>query len=101
MGYDDFLDVVGIHRARGVFGILATGLFVSNAINAVGGDGLFFGDAAQLGVQAVMVAAMAMFSTVGTWIILRLVDAVVGLRVTPEDEATGLDLSRHNERAYS
>jgi Amt family ammonium transporter len=48
-----------------------------------------------------MVAAVALFSVIGTWLILKVVDAVVGLRVSPEDEATGLDLSQHNERAYS
>lgn len=101
MGYDDSLDVVGIHGVGGVFGILATGLFASKAINAAGADGLFFGNAAQVGIQAVMVVAVAAFSVVGTWAILKVVDASVGLRVSPEDESTGLDLSQHDERAYS
>ena len=101
MGYDDSLDVVGIHGVGGVFGILATGLFASKAINAAGADGLFFGNAGQFGIQAIMVCAVALFSLIGTWIILRVVNAVVGLRVSPEDESTGLDLSQHNERAYS
>ena len=101
MGYDDSLDVVGIHGVGGVFGILATGLFASKAINAAGADGLFFGNTGQLGIQAIMVCAVALFSVIGTWIILKVVNAVVGLRVSPEDESTGLDLSQHNERAYS
>lgn len=101
MGYDDSLDVVGIHGVGGVFGILATGLFASKAINAAGADGLFFGNAAQVGIQAVMVVAVAAFSVVGTWAILKVVDASVGLRVSSEDESTGLDLSQHDERAYS
>ena len=101
MGYDDSLDVVGIHGVGGVFGILATGLFASKAINAAGADGLFFGNAGQFGIQALMVCAVALFSLIGTWIILKVVNAVVGLRVSPEDESTGLDLSQHNERAYS
>ena len=88
MGYDDSLDVVGIHGVGGVFGILATGLLASKAINAAGADGL-------------LVCAVALFSLIGTWIILKVVNAVVGLRVSPEDESTGLDLSQHNERAYS
>jgi len=92
---------VGIHGVGGVFGILATGLFASRAINAAGADGLFFGNAGQLGIQAIMVCAVVLFSLIGTWIILKMVDAVVGLRVSPEDESTGLDLSQHNERAYS
>lgn len=101
MGYDDSLDVVGIHGVGGVFGILATGLFASKAVNAAGADGLLYGNAAQLGIQAVMVVAVAAFSVAGTWLILKVVDASVGLRVSPEDESTGLDLSQHDERAYS
>lgn len=101
MGYDDSLDVVGIHGVGGVVGILATGLFASKAVNSSGGDGLFFGHGAQLGIQAIVVVAVALFSLVGTWLILKVVDASVGLRVSPEDESTGLDLSQHNERAYS
>jgi ammonium transporter, Amt family len=100
-GYDDSLDVVGIHGVGGVFGILATGLFASKAINSSGADGMFFGHGAQLGIQAVTVAAVALFSLIGTWLILKVMDASVGLRVAPEDESTGLDLSQHNERAYS
>ena len=92
MGYDDSLDVVGIHGVGGVFGILATGLFASKAINAAGADGLFYGNVAQFGIQAIMVAAVALFPAIGTWIVLKLVNAVVGLRVSPEDESTGLDL---------
>lgn len=101
MGYDDALDVVGIHGVGGVFGILATGLFASKAINPSGTDGLFYGHGAQFGIQAVMVISVALFSLVGTWLILKVVDGSVGLRVSPEDESTGLDLSQHNERAYS
>ena len=101
MGYDDSLDVVGIHGVGGVFGILATGLFASKAINAAGANGLFFGNAGQFGIQALIVCAVALFSLIGTWIILKAVNAAVGLRVSPEDESTGLDLSQHNERAYS
>lgn len=101
MGYDDALDVVGIHGVGGILGILATGLFASKAINPGGADGLFYGHGAQFGIQAVVVVSVALFSLVGTWIILKVVDGSVGLRVSPEDESTGLDLSQHNERAYS
>ncbi len=100
-GYDDSLDVVGIHGVGGVTGVLATGLFASKAVNAAGADGLFFGNPTQFGVQALAVAAVVVFSFVGTYLILKLVNGVMGLRVTPEDEALGLDLSQHNERAYS
>jgi Amt family ammonium transporter len=101
MGYDDSLDVVGIHGVGGVFGILATGLFASKAINPGGADGLFFGHGAQFGIQAIVVVSVAVFSLVGTWLILKVVDGSVGLRISAEDESTGLDLSQHNERAYS
>ncbi len=96
LGYDDSLDVVGIHGVGGFIGILAVGLLAS-----VGATGLFFGNAAQLGYQAVMAVATLIFCFVGTWILLKIVDLLVGLRVTPEDEELGLDLSQHSERAYS
>jgi len=100
-GYDDSLDVVGIHGVAGVGGILLTGLFASKAVNAAGADGLLQGNAAFLGVQALTVVAVGLFSAGGTWVILKAVDRVLGLRVTPEEERMGLDLSQHNERAYS
>ena len=100
-GYDDSLDVVGIHGVGGVVGILATGLFASKAINPGGADGLFFGHPAQFGIQAVTVLSVALFSLLGTYLILKLVDRLVGMRVPAEEEALGLDLSQHNERAYS
>jgi Amt family ammonium transporter len=100
-GYDDSLDVVGIHGVGGVVGILAAGLFASKTINSAAADGLFFGNPAQFGIQAVTVLAVAAFSFIGTYVLLKLVDGMVGLRVAPEEEALGLDLSQHNERAYS
>jgi ammonium transporter, Amt family len=101
MGYDDSLDVVGIHGVGGFIGILATGLFASKAINPAGADGLFFGNPSQLGVQSLTAISVAAFSFVGTYGILKLVDLLVGLRVSQEEEVTGLDLSQHDERAYS
>jgi Amt family ammonium transporter len=100
-GYDDTLDVVGLHGVGGIVGMVGVGLLASNAINPAGPNGLFFGNAGQLGIQAGTVAAVSIFSFVGTYIILKLVDSMIGLRVSPTEEATGLDLSQHNERAYS
>ncbi|WP_053382010.1 ammonium transporter [Nitrospira moscoviensis] len=100
-GYDDSLDVVGIHGVGGILGILATGLFASKAINAGGADGLFYGNPGQFGVQALTAVVTAVFSAVGSYVILKIVDGVTGLRIQPDEEATGLDLSQHNERAYS
>jgi Amt family ammonium transporter len=96
LGYDDSLDVVGIHGVGGVLGILATGLFAS-----IGAKGLFMGNPAQLGIQAVTVLATVIFALVGTFILLKIINAVVGLRVDAEDEQRGLDISQHEERAYA
>jgi len=100
-GYDDSLDVVGIHGVAGIGGILLTGLLASKGVNAAGADGLLHGNAAFFAVQAVVVVVVGVFSAVGTWVILKAVDRLVGLRVLPEEERMGLDLSQHNERAYS
>jgi len=101
LGYDDSLDVVGVHGVGGTWGALATGLFASKAINDAGGNGLFFGNPGQLLVQALSVLVTVIFAFVGSLILLKLVDAVVGLRVHEEDEVAGLDLSQHNESAYT
>ena len=100
-GYDDALDAVGIHGIGGTWGALATGLFASKAVNAAGADGLFFGNPAQLGIQAVAVLVTYGFVFVGTLIILAVVTALTGLRVSEDEEQSGLDLSQHDERAYS
>jgi Amt family ammonium transporter len=101
LGYDDALDVVGIHGVGGVWGALATGLFASKAINAAGADGLFYGNPAQLGIQALAVLISVVFAFAGTFLILKIVDGIMGLRVSNEEERMGLDLSQHEERAYS
>jgi Amt family ammonium transporter len=101
LGYDDSLDVVGVHGVGGTWGALATGLFASKAVNDAGGDGLFYGNPGQLWTQIVAVVATYAIAIVGTLIILKIVDAVVGLRVTEEDEVSGLDLSQHSETAYA
>jgi len=100
-GFDDALDVVGIHGLGGIWGALATGLFASTAINASGANGLFFGNPHQLFIQFVSVAASIIFSFVMTLIILKVVDKLVGLRVTDEEEEAGLDVSMHSETGYS
>jgi ammonium transporter, Amt family len=100
-GYDDSLDVVGVHGVGGTWGALATGLFASKAINAGGGDGLFFGNPAQLVTQVVAVLATYVLAGVMTYVVLKVVDVIAGLRVSDEDEAAGLDLSQHSETAYT
>ena len=100
LGYDDALDVVGVHGVGGTWGALATGLFASVAVNAAGANGAFYGNPAQLGLQAVAVAATIGFAFVGSVILYKVVDAMVGLRVIEQDEEGGLDLSEHGENAY-
>ena len=99
-GYDDALDVVGVHAVGGIWGALATGLFASVAVNAAGADGLFFGNPGQLVIQAVAVTASIAFAFLGSLVLLGLTDALVGLRVSDEAERVGLDLSEHEENAY-
>ncbi|MCI0428311.1 MAG: ammonium transporter [Nitrospiraceae bacterium] len=100
-GYDDALDAFGVHGIGGTWGALATGLFASKAVNSAGADGLFFGNPAQLGIQAIAVLISWVFVFVGTLIILAIVAGITGLRVNEEDERLGLDLSQHDEKAYS
>jgi Amt family ammonium transporter len=101
LGYDDSLDVVGVHGIGGTWGALATGLFATKAINEAGGDGLFYGNPGQLGKQIIAVLVTWVLAFVGTWIIMKILDAIMGLRVSREDEEAGLDLSQHSETAYS
>jgi Amt family ammonium transporter len=100
-GYDDSLDVVGVHGVGGTCGAIATGLFASKLINPAGNDGLFFGNPSQLGIQAIAVVATWIFAAAGTFVILSILKAIMGLRVAEDEELMGLDLSQHNERSYS
>jgi len=100
-GYDDSLDVVGVHGVGGTLGALATGLFASKAINPAGNDGLFFGNPGLLGNQALSVVVAWVYSFVVTWVILKILDRTMGLRVSDEHELNGLDLSQHGETGYS
>ena len=101
LGYDDSLDVVGIHGLGGTWGALATGLFASTKINPDGANGLFFGNPGQLWIQFVSVVATMVFAFIMTLIILKIIDVLIGLRVSEEDEIRGLDISLHNEAGYS
>ncbi|HMF51636.1 MAG TPA: ammonium transporter [Candidatus Saccharimonadales bacterium] len=100
-GYDDSLDVVGVHGVGGTWGAIATGLFASKAINAAGNDGLFFGNPGQLWTQIVAVLVTWVFAAVGTVIILSILKVTMGLRVSEEEEQMGLDLSQHDEKGYA
>ncbi|WP_143301875.1 ammonium transporter, partial [Candidatus Entotheonella palauensis] len=95
LGYDDSLDVVGVHGVGGTWGALATGLFASAAIG--GTNGLFAGNPALMGPQILSVLGTIVYAGGLSWIILKILDATIGLRVSEEEEQMGLDLSQHNE----
>ena len=101
LGYDDALDVVAVHGLGGLWGALATGLFASIAWNPGGADGLFFGNPKLLAIQAYGAVATIAYSMIVTFIILKVIDVIVGLRVTEEDEEQGLDLTQHSETGYT
>src|SRR5438874_4629493 len=97
---DDALDVFGVHGVGGAWGALATGIFATVAINSGAKDGLAYGNPGQLGIQAIAVAASILYSAVMTFVILKLIDVFVGLRVPESEEVLGLDASQHREAAY-
>jgi len=101
LGYDDALDVVAVHGIGGLWGALATGLFASVAVNPGGANGLFYGNGYQFVVQAVGACAAIIYSAIVTYIILKGIDAVIGLRVDVEEEVQGLDLNQHSEIGYT
>jgi Amt family ammonium transporter len=101
IGYDDSLDVLGIHGVGGTWGALATGLLASTVVNAGGADGLFFGNPSLLWAQLAAVVATYVFVFVFTFVILKVVDWTLGLRISEEDEETGLDYTQHGESGYT
>ncbi|WP_300154396.1 ammonium transporter [Solidesulfovibrio sp.] len=98
--YDDSLDVVGIHGLGGTFGALCTGLFATKAVNELGADGLFYGNPEQLWIQFLSVVATWAFCFVMSLILFKVVDVLVGIRVSEDDENKGLDVSQHSEVGY-
>jgi Amt family ammonium transporter len=101
LGYDDSLDVVGVHGVGGTWGALATGIFATKLVNDAGGDGLLYGNPKQLWIQFIAVAVTWVLGFVMTTIILKVLDGIMGLRITDEEEMAGLDLSQHSETAYT
>ena len=100
-GVDESLDVWAVPgMGGGIWGTLAVGIFASVAVNAAGADGLIQGNAMQLAKQLAGVAAVGAFAFVTTWVIGKVVDIIIGLRVTADEETVGLDISQHGERAY-
>ena len=101
LGYDDSLDAVGVHAVGGIFGAIMVGFFASKAINPAGADGLFYGNVGLLGIQVLSVVVTIAYSFVITWVLLKILDKTMGLRVNDEEELDGLDLSQHGESGYS
>ena len=101
LGYDDSLDAFGVHCVGGVWGALATGLFASKLVNPQGANGLFFGNPKQFIIQELTVLVTIAYTFVVTYVIYKLVDLLIGVRVTEEEELMGLDLTQHHERAYT
>jgi Amt family ammonium transporter len=101
IGYDDSLDVFGVHAVGGIIGAILTGVFCAQGLGGVGfGDGIT-GIGGQVWVQLIGVTATVVYSGVVSFVILKAVDAVVGLRVADDEETEGLDLSQHDERGYN
>jgi Amt family ammonium transporter len=100
LGFDDSLDVFAVHGVGGILGMLATGIFATMAVNSAGADGLLAGNGVQFLKQLLGVVAVGAYAFVVTWILGKLVDVTIGLRVGQMEETVGLDLSQHGERAY-
>jgi Amt family ammonium transporter len=100
LGYDDALDVVGVHFVGGTTGALLTGFLATKLINPAGANGLFYGGASLLLTQLIAVAATIAFSFTVSFALLKIVDATMGLRISEEEEDQGLDVAEHAEHAY-
>jgi Amt family ammonium transporter len=100
LGYDDALDAFGVHGVGGLLGALLTGVFAQKSLNEAGANGLLFGNPKQLVLQALACLAAAAYAVVLTLVILKVIDALVGLRVSRDDEREGLDINLHGEEGY-
>jgi Amt family ammonium transporter len=100
IGYDDALDAWGVHGVGGAWGAMMTGAFASNAINSAGKGWLIDGNIHQMWIQFVDVAAVFVYCGIGTFIILKVIDMIIGLRVSPEVEVEGLDINLHGETVH-
>lgn len=101
LGYDDSLDAFGVHGVGGIFGTFAVGLFAQVAVNENGADGLLFGGVQQFAVQGLLVIVAIVFAAAMTFILYKLVDAIIGMRVEEKHEIVGLDLTQQSESAYT
>ncbi len=100
-GYDDSLDAFGVHGIGGIWGALATGLWATKMVNPAGANGLFYGNPAQFLIQLKTVAITIVYSFVMTFVLLKVLNAVMGVRASEQDERIGLDLTQHREAGYT
>ncbi len=101
LGYDDALDVVGVHGVGGLWGALATGLFATTTVNSAGANGLFYGNPGLFTTQLIDAGVTIIYSVSASFIILKAIDMLIGLRVDRDDEIQGLDLTQHSEIGYT
>jgi len=100
-GYDDSLDAFGVHGVGGIWGALATGLWATKEINPAGNNGLFYGNPGLLWIQLKAVVITIVYSFIVSFVLLKIVDVLLGLRVSEDEERIGLDLTQHRESGYT
>jgi Amt family ammonium transporter len=100
-GYDDTLDAFGVHGVGGVLGSILVGVFARKALNPAGADGLIAGHGHQVLIQLAAVGVTVVFTFGVTWLLFKAIDALIGMRVSSDEEIQGLDISQHQERAYT
>jgi Amt family ammonium transporter len=100
-GYDDSLDAFGVHGVGGIWGALATGIFATKSVNSGGANGLLYGNPIQLWIQLKAVLVTVVYSFVITFVLLKIVNALMGLRASEQSERIGLDLTEHREAGYT
>jgi ammonium transporter, Amt family len=101
LGYDDTLDAFGVHGVGGIWGALATGLWANKEINSAGNNGLFYGNPGQFVIQLKATVITIVYSFVVSFILLKIVDMIFGLKVSEQEERIGLDLTQHREAGYT
>jgi Amt family ammonium transporter len=101
LGYDDSLDAFGVHGVGGLFGALLTGVFASKALNDAGGNGVLYGEPKRMVAQLAGIAAVGLYAAVVTYLLLKIIDKLMGLRVASNDEREGLDSTEHGETGYA
>ncbi len=100
-GYDDSLDAFGVHGIGGMWGAIATGLWATTAVNPDGANGLFYGETNLFVAQVISIGVAVIFAVVGSTVLYKVVNALVALRASDDEEITGLDLTEHGERGYN